>query len=345
MGIPLLFRSDASEQIGSGHVMRCLALAQAARDAGFEPVFAIASSRALRARIEGEGFPVIGIDATPGSPDDANQTIAAARHSGAGWMVVDGYHFTDVYQKAIVDCGTKLLAVDDYGHASHYWAHLVLNQNFDAHENIYRHREAHTRLLLGPSYVLLRREFTAWHAWKREIAARATRVLVTIGGSDPGNATPKVVEALRKLEARSIEAVVVVGADNPHYQEIVAQAQDAAVSIQVRHNVQSMPEVMAWADLAIIVFGTSLWELYFMGCPTLVFGRGFMTEPILRDMDRKGLVRYLGFEDAVNPTLLAAELQKLRDDAPARQRMATAGRELIDGRGAARVVQAMQEIS
>ena len=340
----ILIRSDSSEQIGSGHVMRCLALAQAAAGAGRRATFAMASgSAALKSRIHAEGFDVIAIGGRPGGEDDAAQTIAAAHRVGAAWVIVDGYHFAEAYQRALVKAGLRLLVLDDFGHASRYWAHLVLNQNFDAHERIYAHRESYTRLLLGPQFVLLRREFTRWQTWQRPIAPVARRVLVTIGGSDPGNATPKVVESLRRLGDPAVEAVVVVGADNPHYAEIVAMAAEGPPSIDVRHNVQEMPEVMAWADMAVIVFGTALWELYFMGCPTLTFGRGFLNEPILRDMDRKGLVKYLGFEDAVDPAALAAEMARLAADVDARRGISEATRLLIDGRGAAEVVRAMEQ--
>jgi UDP-2,4-diacetamido-2,4,6-trideoxy-beta-L-altropyranose hydrolase len=340
----ILIRSDSSEQIGTGHVMRCLALAQAAAETGRRATFAMASgSTALKTRIHGEGFEVVSIAGRPGSEEDATGTIEAARRVGAAWVIVDGYHFGETYQRLLVKAGLRLLALDDFGHASHYWAHLVLNQNFDANERIYSHRESHTRLLLGSRYVLLRREFIRWQSWQRPIAPVARRVLVTIGGSDPGNATPKVVEAIRRLGDPAVEALVVVGADNPHYGEIVAMAAEGPPSIEVRHNVQEMPDVMAWADMAVIVFGTSLWELYFMGCPTLTFGRGFLNEPILRDMDRKGLVKYLGFEDAVDPVVLADAMARLAGDADARRAISETTRRLIDGRGAAEVVRAMEQ--
>ena len=213
-------------------------------------------------------------DAEAGGEDDAKQLIAAARAAGAEWVVVDGYHFGDAYQKAVVEAGLRLLVIDDFGHAADYWAHLVLNQNFDAPGRDYGRRRGYTRLLLGPPYVLLRREFAAWRTFQRSIPPQAKRLLVTCGGSDPGNTTPKVVEALARTGLKDLEAAVILGGDNPHSGRIRAVAEKAPCAIAVRQNVQDMAEVMAWADMAIIVAGTALWELDFMGCPTMSFGRG-----------------------------------------------------------------------
>ena len=113
--------------------------------------------------------------------------------------MVDGYQFNADYQRALKAAGFRVLFLDDYGHATHYSADLVLNQNAYANEKMYAARESYTRLLLGTDYCLLRREFSSWRGWKREIAPIGTKILVTMGGSDPENFTTDVVEALCHL--------------------------------------------------------------------------------------------------------------------------------------------------
>ncbi len=173
----LLIRADASIPAGTGHVMRCLALAQAWQDAGGDVGFVMAeSTSSIEGRLAGETCPVESISAVAGSQDDASRTIVLARERQAEWIVVDGYQFGADYQRALKDAGLRVLFLDDYGHARRYSADLVLNQNVCASTAIYGDREAQTRLLLGPRYSLLRREFAAWRNWNREISSSCHRV-------------------------------------------------------------------------------------------------------------------------------------------------------------------------
>ena len=146
----LLIRADASTQIGTGHVMRCLALARSWQDTLGQPIFAMTTSvPALEERLKSEGMEVIHLAAEPGSLADAKETAALAHQFNASWVVLDGYHFGSEYQKTIKISGLSLLFIDDYGHAEHYYADFVLNQNISADEQWYQHREPCTKLLLG----------------------------------------------------------------------------------------------------------------------------------------------------------------------------------------------------
>lgn len=267
----LLIRADASSQIGTGHVMRCLALAQAWQDRGGQCIFVMATiAPAIEKRLQSENIEVIKIETDLGSAEDAEKTITLAQQVGASWVVVDGYHFSGLYQKRLKDADLKILFIDDYGHAEHYWADIVLNQNVYAHEELYQHREAYTQLLLGTNYVLLRREFLEWQQWSREIPEIAQKILVTLGGADPENVTLKVIEALKKLDNQDLEVIVVVGGSNPHYAILEEATKNTKFPMNLRQNVTNMPELMAWADIAITAGGSTCWELAFMGLPSLV---------------------------------------------------------------------------
>ena len=99
--------------------------------------------------------------------------------------MLDGYHFRGDYQRAVKQAGQSLLALDDFGHAEHYWADIVLNQDLNAEESLYRNRESYTRLLLGPNYVCLRREFRCCPRPQRQFTGPARKLLVTLGGGIP----------------------------------------------------------------------------------------------------------------------------------------------------------------
>ena len=165
----LLIRADASVAMGSGHVMRCLALAQAWQDAGGRAVFAMADvTPAIHERLTAESSGVLTLSASAGSAEDSKQTIELAQAQNAKWLVVDGYQFdAEYYQRSMKAANFKLLFLDDFGHAKHYSADVVLNQNVSAQQGLYSDCEVHTRVLLGPKYALLRREFSGWRGWKK----------------------------------------------------------------------------------------------------------------------------------------------------------------------------------
>src|SRR5712692_7636277 len=110
----ILIRADASFEMGSGHVMRCLALAQAWRRAGGTATFLMAATTAaVKQRLQADGFEVLRAEGQPGSSADASSVAKAAREQRAQWLVLDGYQFGAVYRESSMACGSRLLLVDD----------------------------------------------------------------------------------------------------------------------------------------------------------------------------------------------------------------------------------------
>jgi UDP-2,4-diacetamido-2,4,6-trideoxy-beta-L-altropyranose hydrolase len=339
----LLIRADASAQIGTGHVMRCLALAQAWQDVLGNATFAMAAgSSAAEARVRAEGMSIVRITSQPGSADDAAETTRTAGELGAEWVVVDGCYFDGAYQRAIGAAGPRSLVLDDFGHASAYCADFVLNPNVNVHESLYSRRESHTRLLLGLPYVLLRREFLRQRRCRRRTAPVGRRLLATMGGSDPGNATLKAIQSLAMTDLPKLEVVVVVGGDNPRLKQLRAASRKTRCSIRLELNTRGMPELMTWADMALTTAGGTLWELLFAGCPTMSFTRVAVQDADYETLERRGVMRCLGNELAAKPAAVADEIQELAHSAAVRRRMSVLGRKFVDGQGAARVVQAMR---
>jgi UDP-2,4-diacetamido-2,4,6-trideoxy-beta-L-altropyranose hydrolase len=337
-----LIRADASPQIGTGHVMRCLALAQAWQERGGNVVLAAATiSPGLAERLRAEAVELHTIEAMPGDAADAQLTLALAQELQAQWVVLDNYHFDDGYQQALKQQGLHLLAVDDYGHASHQHADIVLNQNIYASAALYPQRKPTTRLLLGCDYALLRREFWPWRRWQRPIAANARRVLVTLGGADPHNTTARVVQALAQIDKVRLELVVLVGASNPFADAIEAAAVASHHQITLRRNVNDMPELMAWADVAITAAGSTCWELLAMGLPAIIMALADNQLPIGDELARRELVVYLGWHNDWNAQQLATALADLLRAQEQRSDIAQRSRTLVGGGGAGRVVTEM----
>ena len=308
----ILIRADASREIGIGHVMRCLALAQGWQDYLGGKVFFVLGTRAptLENRLIREGIEVIHIGSPLGSVEDASKTALLARENGAHWIVVDGYHFGAEYQKTIKDAGLSLLFIDDYGHTDHYYADIVLNQNIYADMSLYKNYEPYTRFLLGAKYALLRREFLAWTEHKRDIPDIARKVLITFGGSDPDNVTLKVIEALKKIEIDRLDVITVVGGVNQNYKTI-RQSVKERPGFSVRKDVNNMPELMAWADVAISAGGSTCWELVFMGLPSILCPVAENQMSNVRFLKSKGLVKCIRTDDISNLEVTAKKITNL----------------------------------
>jgi UDP-2,4-diacetamido-2,4,6-trideoxy-beta-L-altropyranose hydrolase len=340
-GARVLLRADAGPEIGSGHAIRCLALKQAWEDAGGHATLAsVAPAPGISLPLNDAEIFFLGVE--PGSHDDAIETISFARRIGATWLVVDGYRFGADYQQTIKDSGLRLLFIDDYGHAEKYCADIVLNQNAGAREGLYANREASTRLLLGPEYVLLRRQFRRWRNNNREIPAIAKHVLVTTGGGDSSNVTLGIIAALQQTDVKGLEAIVVVGDVNQHRDEIENAIRGSHVPLTLKHSVANMAELMAWADVAISGAGSTCWELAFMGLPNIALVLSDNQEAVAENVNALGVSLNLGRYSDIQPGTLSQELSRLITSPALRKEMSDRGRAFIDGNGASRVVRTMQ---
>lgn len=335
----LLIRADASLVMGTGHVMRCLALAQAWQDDGGSAIFAMAGTAPLvPARLGKESVGILEISAAAGSEKDAAQTVALARKHDADWVVVDGYQFGADYQKALKSAGLKLLFLDDYGHGERYCADVVLNQNVAADESLYRNRESYTRLLLGPNYCSLRREFNSWREWRREIPSVGHRVLLTMGGSDPENFTEQAINALNCVEDDDLEAAVVVGGSNVHFESLECSAAKTGKRVSLHRDVSNMAERMAWADIAVSAAGTTCWEMCLLALPAVLVDLAENQTSIAQELDRQGCAIHLGRPSDVSAQKLARQVEGLLRSWEHRQAISSRCRALVDGKGAERVV-------
>ena len=338
-GQHLLVRADASVEIGTGHVMRCLALAQAWQDGGGSAGFATRTpDPGIRQRLDSEK---IKIDEIAGS-DDAAETIAIAKGTGAHWVVVDGYGFGVEYQRALQAAGLHVLFVDDYGHGGEYTAELVLNQNISAQEAWYAKRSPGTRLLLGTDHALLRREFRRRGALRSVFSQDARNVLITLGGSDAENVTGMALAAVAQLNLLELSVKVAVGPANPHQGYLRRSIERLGLAAEMVSATTQMPEMMEWADIAVSATGGTAWELLFMQVPFVGISVADNQRPGARRLGEMGLAVTLDVT-GLKAADIADALKALIPDQHRRTVMARRGRELVDGNGVERVIAAMCE--
>jgi UDP-2,4-diacetamido-2,4,6-trideoxy-beta-L-altropyranose hydrolase len=329
--------------MGTGHFIRSLTLARAWQAAGGEAVLFTATTGApLIERVREAGVPATFIDPVAAGAGLEAVVAWSGDHPGA-WVCLDGYQFSEAYQTALLGAGARLLVIDDYARLSWYHADLLLDQNLGAEERVYPLKTG-AATLLGPRYALVAPEFTDRRVPQRPQPPVARRVLLTLGGADPAGQTMKVLRALIGIEDPRLEVMCVVGAANPKADEIERMAASRPGS-KVVLDARNMPDLMAWADIAVSGAGTTSWELCMMGVPAVTIVLAENQRPAAEALAGAGIVLDLGWYEKVNSDTIAGAIVKLSGDRPRRQEMARRGQELVDGLGAGRVVQEMMVFS
>ena len=336
----LVIRADADRRIGTGHVMRCLALAQEWTSRGGKVRFVTRCTHPpLLERIAQAPAEIVPLPKTALDPlSDARLTIACCHAAGAGWAVIDGYQFDAKYHATLRQADVRVLVVDDYCHLPQYEADILLNPNLGAERLSYL-RTGRTRYLLGTPYAMLRTEFVRRSTWQRTPRPHGSRLLVTMGGSDPDNTAGKVIEALRLRPFPELQTRVVLG---PSYQgPLDAAARPLPPSVELLRNVSDMPELMAWADLAVAAAGSTCWELALMALPALLVVLADNQAGIATALDAAGCAQNLGNHRALQSARIAYALQALILDTARCHHMSGIGRKLVDGQGRIRVADAL----
>lgn len=336
----LIIRADASTETGTGHVMRCIAIAQAWQDAGGEATFASKElPESLLNRIQTEGFSACPIEAAAGSKADASQLLNIASALDATAIVLDGYTYDVEYHNTIADTRFTSLAIDDNSHLKSYSTDFVLNQNAGVTTSSYPSRSPQTELLLGTSYALLRREFLT-ATGKAENKTSSVRILVTLGGSDPDNVTATVVEGLQSHATREIEVRLIMGSINPHVETIVGRtASDKR--FEILQNVADMSEQYCWADVVITAGGSSNWEMCYFGLPRIVIIIADNQTEIAQQIEDLGIGMNLGRASKLSPSVVWDCTQRLVADSVRLKNARSVATKLVDGRGAIRCVRTL----
>jgi UDP-2,4-diacetamido-2,4,6-trideoxy-beta-L-altropyranose hydrolase len=344
-------RTDASLEIGSGHVMRCLTLAAALRARGARVQFLCRDLPGnLCGLIESRQFSVLRLAAnrharSQASPDmewedDAAQSVALLSGlAPVNWLVVDHYGLDARWENALRASVDRIMVIDDLANRAHH-CDLLLDQNYYVDPAL-RYPDLLApgcRQLLGPTYALLRPEFGAARAARGARDGQVRRLMVFFGASDLGNDTMKAVLAIRQA-APALLLDVVVGVNNPHRKAIhAATAQMAGARC---HEHADMAALMSAADLYVGAAGTTTWERCCMGLPSLVITVAANQEQAVAALDSLGVLKSLGASGRVSQDALA---MAIADALASPGQLAESGRRamaLVDGQGTLRCSDAL----
>lgn len=369
----IVIRADANSKIGMGHVMRCLSVAEALLKLGEEVLFVTADDAPVPL-LTGKGisYHILHTDYADMEaelpellcilqeltqqaelPEAVMPQMSLQRKDIA--ILVDSYFVTEAYLSTLKERLTTIYMDDIY--AFSYPVDMLINYNIYGEEMGYEKDAAFadTKLLLGTKYVPLRAEFTVGAGYvqsRKELSLGAANVtpaeeggiLITTGGSDSFNlAGQLLMEAMKYDALKEKEYHVISGSLNPHIGELQALAQKYE-NIHIHCNVTNMSELMAESEVALSAGGSTLYELCAVGVPVIAFSFAENQEHLVQTFVKRGIAQYGGNYRTDGNKMIQntiAGLQKLCGDEALKTEYRRKALQLVDGRGAERIAEAL----
>lgn len=351
------FRTDASLDIGTGHVMRCLTLAKEIERHGGSAIFLCREHKGhLIEHIQNQNFDVLPlkvgqVDSRVGDKlvhanwlgatqeEDAMVCRAALKGTELDLIVVDHYGLDAVWQHALGDMAQQVMAIDDIADRRHD-CDMLLDQNLGRQDAHYKTLvPSHCKVLTGPRYALLRPEFAKWRDFslqRRENLSEVRSLLLNLGGVDKENLTTVILAALENCNLPpACRITVVMGGSAPGLSEVTAKAAGMGWKTEVLVNVDNMAELMAHADLAIGAAGTTSWERCCLGLPTILMVLAGNQRMLAENLCKAGAGIMIEKKTSI-ATQLSSQVEELMDVGRLAL-MAGHAAAVTDGQGTARV--------
>jgi len=358
----IVIRADASVKIGTGHVMRCLTLANELKKNGANITFIIRAHKGnLSKLISNRGFEVIELPeveflksttkVTQGDnyeewlgvsqEKDARETIKTLSHKQQDWLIVDHYALDEMWEKIVRPYVDKILVIDDLANR-HHDCDILLDQNWfkDKNNRYVGLVPTSCTMLLGPEYALLRSEFAQERKKLRPRNGKVDRIFVFFGGSDPYYLTGMTLHALSKPQLAHLHVDVVIGAINTHrveIQRLVESRHHTNLYIQI----ENIASIMAKADLALGSGGSNNWERCCLGLPGLITIIAENQRLSSKELVKKSAVIFFERANYISNLikyLCSAEISKWAKKAE------IASKKLCDGLGTTRVTRMILKI-
>ncbi len=348
-------------QTGTGHIMRCRALADALQRGGAHTRFVCRHiPDTVRNLLEMQGHEVVQLTGakTPSAEvddlehsawlgvsqaQDAGETLHALADRSWDWMVVDHYALDARWENNVRRSLPRVMIIDDLADRQHA-GEVLLDQNLVAD---LQHRYAarvprNCRLLLGPRYALLNESYADLHT---RVTPRngVHRIVIFFGGSDRYNLTGRALDAVISLGRSDIEIDVVLSLNgsNSHQIEAIAARHPG---VRCHRSLPSLAGVFAAADLSIGSFGATSWERLCLGVPTLAVLMARNQEEVASELHRAGLALSIGDAESATMETIALHVGRALSD-PQFTAWSTRCMNVCDGRGVQRVVAALLECS
>lgn len=351
----IAFRVDSSSQLGNGHVMRCLTLAQALAGRGERCIFICANLDGGRHLwLEAQGFPVLLINASDTHDEISDAEASAAKivalDEKISWLVVDVYRLSARWHRQLRPLTERILVIDDLCNRD-YDCDLLLDQNFGSQAQAYQARGvALEQCCVGSQFALLRPEFATLRRNIREIRRernkkqQLNRLLISMGGTDFHNFSLRLLQSLETFIAQSDALVtVVVAANAPHLQALRAYISQQK-NIELTVDAANMGQLMHKHDIAIGASGASTWERCCLGLPTITFVTAENQKLVATKLAEAGAIcTWHGATEDITALrdYLNRQIQRLSTDTLYYQQVVDSALAICDGTGVIRILKKM----
>lgn len=336
----IIFRTDASVDRGSGHVMRCLTLADELKRRGGANISFISREEKGNSNdfIQKKGYAVYPLPSGIDIESDKNLTleILGNQPSHFDWLIIDHYEIDTAWEFSFRKLVKRIMVIDDLANRQHN-CDLILDQNYNQNKDRYKDLVSkHCIQLLGSKYALLQPQFDKELEKLEKQTGEVKRILVFMGTGDSTNQTSKVLRAIKMLERPEIETDVVIGSSNTHRKEIESLASSMS-NTKCYFNSEHMAKLMAASDLSIGAGGTASWERCCLGLPTLVIDIAENQVGITQELSEGGFLIRTGWYQNVSDQTLLADLKFMLRHPEILRRISLKVKQLVDGKGVKRV--------
>jgi UDP-2,4-diacetamido-2,4,6-trideoxy-beta-L-altropyranose hydrolase len=356
----IFFRTDAAINIGTGHVMRCLTLAEGLRNNGAKIIFICREHLGnLCSLIESRGYQLIRLPlpAIPSSShnlvyshwlgvtqeEDAREVLLqlAEIDGVCDWLIVDHYALGATWEVSMRQFAKRIMVIDDLADRRHN-CDLLLDQNFYEGEDTRYDKlvPGSCKKLLSPRYAMLREEFFNELPKVKQRAGELKRILVFFGGSDYDNETLKALQAIHLLDQPKICVDVILGVNFP-FKSVIQEFASRMNQVVCHDYVDNMAELMASSDLYLGAAGITTWERCCLGLPSLVIAVASNQVGPMEQMERAGFVLFLGEGRNVTVDDILRALDELMAVPSVLAEMSHKAMKLVDGSGTQRCVTAI----
>lgn len=328
-----VFRCDGGRGIGHGHVIRCLALAQALAAEGWRSIFACTEQTANEvSALASQSVWLVKQD------EALDRHFSGHGEQGCDLLVVDHYGLDKVFESTCRRLSRTVLAIDDLGNRAHD-ADVLLDQTWGREADSYHHLvPSHCGLLLGTGFALLRPQFRQFRA--RSLARRLKscslcRVLISVGGSDNRGLLPLLLQGVSQ-SGLPLKVDVVAASSASSLDRVWQLLSALPLEAHVHVDVDNVAELMMQADLAIGAAGSGAWERACLGLPALTIAVADNQHETELGLLAAGAARSLGPVENLTATVVAQALAEIAKDTSVLVEMARAAASMCDGLGARR---------
>lgn len=329
----IAFLTNGGQGIGMGHIIRCCALGQELKKSGCKVFFFSALKEGINS-LKKQGFDVECLKTV--EPFNAKEVTGFIIEKKVDILVVDSYSVSQDYFNQMKKVVKRLVYIDDIN-AFDYNVDILINYSISAKKHDYKNLNREIRILLGPQYALLRKQFQ--NIPFRKMNESVSRIMITSGAADKFDTIPLIIKAiLEDDELKDKEINVIIG-NSFNNTEIIKDFSSQNKNIILHQNISDLSDIMLSSDIAISAGGSTLYELCACGIPSLSYIIAGNQEKSAQALSEQGIIECMGWHNKLSTNMISKKIKELCNDYEKRKELSLKMQKLVDGRGAQRVAE------